>query len=145
MQRQKYLTPAELAEVREILNRPDLFIREETLQKVYETSKLSLSELLLSILEHKTDQIPSRAQLIEEAVEQFLEQHLRFTQAQRQFIYGLRSLLVRQARGGVPLPLTLERLNQPPFNRIGQSKNLFTGQELAEILQFANEHISQIA
>jgi type I restriction enzyme, R subunit len=144
LKRQQQLTTGEFTALTELLNKPDLFIREEILQQVYEHPEMHLIDFILSILENSTDQLPTLAQIIEENVQQFLHKHLLFTQAQRQFIYTLRSFLIQQARAGTPIPITLERLTQVPFNRVGHPKNLFNSQELDELLQFANAQISQI-
>lgn len=144
VKRRQRLADDELTALIELLNKPDLFIREETLQDVYEHSDMGLLDFIPLILEDKTNQIPSRAELIKADVEQFLSQRPRFTQAQRQFVYVLRSLLNKQARAGRRTPLTQEKLMQAPFNRVGQPANLFSAQELDDLLLFANYQISQI-
>lgn len=144
LKRQRQLTANEFAALTDLLNKPDLFIREEILQQVYEHPEMRLVDFILSILEGKTDQLPSRVQTIEEAFQQFLKQRPRFTQAQRQFVYALRNLLHQQALSGIRTPLTPERLTQIPFKRIGQPENLFSTQDLEILLQFVNYQISQI-
>jgi type I restriction enzyme R subunit len=144
IKRRQRLADDELTALIELLNKPDLFIREETLQNVYEHPEMGLLDFIPLILDDKTSQIPSRAELIKADVEQFLEQRPRLTQAQRQFIYVLRSLLIQQAHSGTRTPLSQERLTRAPFKRVGQPKNLFSAQELDELLLFANYQISQI-
>lgn len=144
LQRQQQLTADELTALTDLLNKPDLFIREEILQQVYEHPEMRLVDFIRSILSGQTTQLPGRVETIEEAFQQFLKQRPRFTQAQRQFIYALRSLLRQQALTGVRTLLTPDRLTQIPFSRIGQPEHLFNSQELETLLQFANYQVSQI-
>ncbi|HMH10833.1 MAG TPA: type I restriction-modification enzyme R subunit C-terminal domain-containing protein [Candidatus Nitrosopolaris rasttigaisensis] len=123
-----------------LLNKPDLFIKEEILRQVYENPDTRLIDFIKHIL--GIQHLPSKKERIEAEVQRFLQNHSSFSPAQRRFIYALQSLLLRQGEEQDQGTFTLDHLIQAPFNRIGKIEDLFSTHELTETLQFANSQVA---
>ncbi len=130
----------EMLALAELLNKPDLFIREEILQQAYENPDMRLIDFLRHVL--GVQRIPSREQRISEAVKHFLQQHPTYTPMQRRIVYALRSALLRLSEEEGSVTFTVSHLTEEPFNRIGRVEELFSTPELDELLQFANSQVA---
>jgi len=135
-------TAEELTALAALLNKPDLFIREEILQQVYENPDMRLLDFVKHIL--GVQHVPNRKEHIESSIQDFLLSHPHFSPVQRRFIYALRSVLLRQEEEAhqEPLTFTLAHLSQSPFNRIGNAEDLFNTHDLTELLRFANSQVA---
>ncbi len=128
----------EMQALAEVLNTPDLFIREEILQQVYENPEMRLVDFMRHILD--VQRFPSREQRIKAAFQRYVGAHPNLTVVQRSFLFAVRALLIRQA--DEQTALTVDQLSQAPFNRIGKVEELFNDHELAELLDFANTEVA---
>ena len=128
----------EMLALAEMLNKPDLFIREEILQQVYENPEMRLIDFIQHILD--VQRLPSREERIRGAFQRYIKEHPNLTVVQRSFLYGVRALLIQRTdkRG----TLTIDQLSQAPFDRIGKVDELFDTHELAELLDFANTEVA---
>lgn len=116
-----------------VLNRPDLFITEETLRQVYEQPDTDFVQLLGHALNPDSYPLETREIVITKAFEQFFAAHPRYRASQLQFIRLIRVAVINRTR------LTLQDLTLPPFTQVGLADRLFTSPELTEILTFANQ------
>src|SRR5579884_1212767 len=125
-----------------LLNKPDLFIREEILRQVYENPTMRLIDFVRHVLDVQRQ--PSREERIEAAIQRFLHEHPGFNSIQRRFVYTLQSVLMLQSEedGQDLAAFTSAHLMQAPFNRIGKADDLFSAHELAELVQFANNQVA---
>ena len=115
------------------LNQADLFITEDTLRRAYEQPSAHLIDFLRHIL--KVAELPNREAEITRAFETFIQTHPQYRASQLQFLRLVRSAAIARAR------LTTESFTLLPFSRIGPVDVLFTPQQLAEIVSFANQYI----
>lgn len=125
------LDDTDLQTISAALNRPDLFISEENLQKVYGRSDVATLDFLRHIL--GLAELPSRETLIDQAFEEFLQTHAHYNARQIYFVRSVRAAVLRRAK------LQQADFYRLPFSRIGAVDNLFTPDEIAELLQFANQ------
>lgn len=128
----------EMQALAEVLNTPDLFIREEILQQVYENPEMRLVDFMRHILD--IQRFPSREQRIKAAFQRYVGAHPNLTVVQRSFLYAVRALLIQ--RVDEQTALTVDQLSQAPFSRIGKIEELFNDHELAELLDFANTEVA---
>jgi type I restriction enzyme R subunit len=126
------LNDDELALLERELNQADLFITEDTLRRAYEQPRAHLIDFLRHIL--KVAELPNREAEITRAFEAFIQAHPQYRASQLQFLRLVRSAVIARAQ------LTTEAFTLPPFTRIGQAEVLFTPQQLAEIVAFANQY-----
>lgn len=112
------------------LNRPDLFITEDTLRQVYERPDADLLTFLRHIL--GLDQLQSRSKQITASFEEFIDAHPHFTATQINFLRTVRKAILGGSK------LTAEAMEQPPFSRVGSVQHLFSEEERAEIIDLAN-------
>jgi len=133
---------AEMQALATLLNKPDLFIREEILRQVYENPTMRLIDFVRHVLDVQRQ--PSREERIEAAIQRFLHEHPGFNSIQRRFVYTLQSVLMLQSEedGQDLAAFTSAHLMQAPFNRIGKADDLFSAHELAELVQFANNQVA---
>jgi type I restriction enzyme R subunit len=124
------LNAADMDILANVLNRPDLFITEDTLRQTYEQPDATLVDFLRHILGQS--ELPSREDTIKRAFDEFISEHSNFRTSQLQFLRLVRTAVLYRAR------LTTKDLTLPPFTRAGQANRLFTPQELDEILELAN-------
>lgn len=117
-----------------LLNQADLFITERVLKDVYEHPEATLIDFLRHIL--GLSRLPSREDQIKEAFETFIAGHPHFSARQVNFLRVIRSAVLRRAQ------LTSHDLGNPPFSHVGQVRELFTENEIHEILQFANSLVA---
>ena len=122
-----------------LLSKTDLFIREEILRQVYQNPSVTLIDFVKHTL--NVQHLPGKEERVNLAVERFLSEHSRYTSTQRRIIYALRSFLLQDMEEE-HINFTLDVLSQPPFNRIGDVKELFDSHELTEILQFVNNQVA---
>ena len=125
------LSEAEIEAIAQLLNQADLFITEEGLRQVYDRPDASLTDFLRHIL--GLTRLTSREEEISAVFEEFIAAHPTFTAKQIHFLRAVRSAVVRRAK------LTVEDLEQAPFNRVGAVRRMFREPELEEILIFANQ------
>lgn len=116
-----------------VLNRPDLFITEKTLQQVYEQPNTDFVRLLGHALNPENYPLETREEVITKAFEQFIAAHPRYRASQLQFIRLIRAAVINRTR------LTIQDLTLPPFIQVGLAERLFSSPELSEILIFANQ------
>jgi type I restriction enzyme, R subunit len=128
----------EMQALAEVLNTPDLFIREEILQQVYENPEMRLVDFMRHILD--VQRFPSREQRIKAAFQRYVGARPNLTVVQRSFLYAVRALLIQRA--DEQTALTADQLSQVPFNRIGKVEELFNDHELTELLDFANTEVA---
>jgi len=129
--------------VTDALNRPDLFITEEVLRRVYERSDVGLLEFLHHIL--GLHPLLTREERISGAFDTFIAQHPHFSVTQIDFLRAIRAVTLQKAR----LESSDQKrrwhpsdLEQGPFRRIGAVQRLFSPQEIMAILEFANQHVA---
>lgn len=125
----------ELQEIASILNRPDLFITEEVLRRVYERSDVGLLDFLRHILGLRL--LRSREEQISDAFDTFIASHAQLSVTQIDFVRALRSVSLRRPS---PAPLSPADLAHAPFNRIGVVDRLFTAEEIKLLLDVANRY-----
>lgn len=126
----KPVTEEELRSLARLLERPDLYVTEDVLREVYEYPNARLVDFLRHML--GVSQLPSREEQIKEAFDKFIQAHSNFSAIQINFLRIIRSAIVTRNQ------LTASDLEQPPFNRVGSVHQLFSADELNEILTFVN-------
>jgi type I restriction enzyme R subunit len=124
------ITEDDVQALADALNRPDLFIREATLQQVYEQPAAGLVDFVRHIL--GLSQLKSREEAIRADFDKYLAQHPEFTSTQLQFLRAVRAAVIRRA------VLTTRDLERLPFARIGDVHHLFTPPQVDEVLAIAN-------
>jgi type I restriction enzyme R subunit len=139
IKQKQQLNEDEIRTLEGLLSKTDLFIREEILRQVYQNPGVTLVDFIKHIL--NVERLPAKEQRINLAIERFLHDHSRYTSTQRRIIYALRSLLLQNVEDE-QFYLTSDVLSRPPFNRIGDVKELFNAHELNEILQFVNNQVA---
>ncbi|HZO71708.1 MAG TPA: DEAD/DEAH box helicase family protein [Ktedonobacteraceae bacterium] len=132
---------SEMQSLADLLNKPDLFIREEILKQVYGNPDMRLLDFIKHILD--VEHLPNKKERVTAAVQRFLHEHPHFSPIQRRFVFALQSVLLHEDGGqqqqGVFTP---DYLLQAPFNRIGKANDLFNAHDLADLLQFANSQVA---
>jgi type I restriction enzyme R subunit len=126
----KPITEEEVNSLARILERPDLYVTEDVLREIYEHPDAKLVDFLRHML--GVSQLPSRAEQIKEAFDDFIQAHSSFSAIQINFLRIIRSAIVTRNQ------LTASDLERPPFNRVGVVHQLFSNEELDEILSFVN-------
>lgn len=124
------LGEADVAALAEALNRPDLFVTQETLRQAFDRPDVGLIDLLRATL--GLGRLPSREESITAAFAEFIGDRPQLSPRQIHFLRAIREAALRRDR------LTAADLEQPPFIRIGSARRLFLDAELDEILAFAN-------
>lgn len=127
-------TEEEIKELADALNGPDLFITEETLRKAYDRPDADFIAFLRHILE--LDRLPCREEEIQQAFDDFIAANPHFTATQISFLRTARSAVLSGAR------LTRDDMEKPPFSRVGRAENLFSQDDLAQILDLANKFVA---
>lgn len=131
LRRGEDLNELDLAILSENLNQADLFITEETLQKAYRQPVANLADFLKHILE--LSKFESREEQITNAFNQFITDHEHLTSSQINFLRGIRSAVIKQTL------INRQQLMKPPLSRVGNVENLFTQEEIEEVIEFANQ------
>ncbi|MCC9630478.1 DEAD/DEAH box helicase family protein [Blastopirellula sp. JC732] len=121
------LTEEELNSIASLLERPDLFITEDRLREAYEFPDADLKGFLSHIL--GVAALPSREKQVSEAFDKWIASNQRLNATQLMFIRTLRQFVLSR-----PAITSIEDFNQPPLNRIGDPRKLFSPQQLNEIL-----------
>ena len=131
----------ELQSLADLLNKPDLFIREEILRQVYENPTMRLLDFIKHIL--GIEHVSNKKERVTSAVQHFLLEHSHFSPVQRRFVYALQSVLLHD-RGEAEdsATFTADYLLLAPFNRIGKADDIFSARDLADLLQFANNQVA---
>jgi type I restriction enzyme R subunit len=124
----------ELREIADVLYRPDLFITEEVLRRVYERSDVGLLDFLRHILGQRP--LLSREEQVNTAFDAFIANHPHFTVTQVDFLRAMRAVVLRNTR------LSATDLERAPFNRIGAAHRLFSTEEIKTIVDFANRYVA---
>jgi type I restriction enzyme R subunit len=130
LSRGEALDEADEQALSDALNRPDLFITEDTLRQVYERPDADLLTFLRHIL--GLDQLQSRSKQITTSFEEFIDAHPHFTATQINFLRTVRKAILGGSR------LTAEAMEQPPFSRVGSVQHLFSEEERTAIIDLAN-------
>lgn len=116
-----------------VLNRPDLFITEDTLRQVYKQPDIDFVQLLGHALNPENFPLETREQMITKSFDEFIAARPHYRASQLQFVRLVRAAVINQTR------LTVQDLTLPPFTHVGLAERLFTAPELTEILSFANK------
>ncbi|MCB8992277.1 MAG: DEAD/DEAH box helicase family protein, partial [Ardenticatenaceae bacterium] len=127
------LTEDDVHELARALNQADLFITEETLRQTYDQPDAGLTDFLRHIL--GLSQLPNREAQITAVFDQFIADHPHFTARQVTFLRVVRSQVLHRTK------LSAADLERAPFNRVGKPRQLFTQDELDELLTFANQMV----
>lgn len=136
LRRGEDLNTGDMQELSQTLNQADLFITEETLQKTYQQPSANLVDFLKHILE--LNKFESREEIITKAFNQFISDHAQLTASQINFLRGVRSAVIKYA------VINQAQLTKPPLSRVGNVENLFTPEEIDEVIQFANQFAEQV-
>lgn len=124
------LTDDELEAVARMLGGPDLFVSESRLREAFDQPQAGLADFLRHML--GISKLPSREAKISEAFDAWVHRHPQLSATQLMFIRTLRRAVLQRAE-----LKTVENLRQPPFNSIGDPEQLFTPDDLREVLQLA--------
>lgn len=124
------LSETDLDALADTLNRPDMFVTQETLRQAFERSDAGLLDLLRVML--GIGKLPSREEHVVAAFAEFIDGRSQLSARQIHFLRAIREAVLRRDR------LTAADLEQPPYSRIGSVHRLFSATELDEILAFAN-------
>lgn len=124
------LSNSELDAIASLLERPDLFITEERLREVYALPDADLKAFLAHIL--GVASLPSREKQVAAAFDVWIARNQRLNATQLMFIRALRQFLIQRTKIS-----SIDDLNQPPFDRIGDPRKLFTDEQLDELLALA--------
>jgi type I restriction enzyme R subunit len=130
LKRGEELGSDDLATLAETLNRPDLFVTEESLREAYEQPSASLADFLRHILE--IAKLPSREESISHAFDAWVNAHPALSATQLMFVRTLRKAVLERAELS-----SLETLRQSPFTSIGDPEALFPKRELDDLLHLA--------
>jgi type I restriction enzyme R subunit len=128
LQRGEDLTADGIEAVAAVLNGPDLFVTEERLREAYNQPKASLADFLCHIL--NISRLPSRAESISRAFDEWVRRHPRLTATQLMFVRTLRKAVMQKAE-----ITSLDALRKPPFSTIGDPEELFEKPELSELFE----------
>lgn len=129
--------------IADTLNRPDLFITEEILRRVYERSDVGLLDFLRHILGRRP--LLTREERLSVAFDEFIAQYPHLTITQVDFLRAVRSVVLYKTRLDPADPerrLQPSDLEQGPFRRIGSVQRLFKPEEIATIIDFANQQVA---
>ena len=137
LKRSDALNEEDIEEIAKVLNQADLFVTEDTLREVYQQPASSLPDFLRHIL--GISRLPSQEETIKLAFDQFIAEHGYMSASQINFLRAVRAAVLRQQK------LSREHLHQPPLSRIGTAGNLFTPQDIDEIIDFANKLVDEVA
>ncbi|WP_211221385.1 DEAD/DEAH box helicase family protein [Ktedonobacter racemifer] len=124
----------EMQAIAETLNKPDLYITEEILRRVYEKSDAGLQDFLYHILGRR--RFMSREEQVRENLQRFMNEFPAVLASRKDFLRTVGTWILNNK------PLVQEDLEKPPFSRIGNARKLFTSQELQRILEFANTQLA---
>lgn len=113
------------------LNQADLFITEETLKQTYKKQNSTLIDFLKHILE--LSKFESREESITKAFNQYISDHATLTSSQINFLRGIRSAVIKHTH------INRQQLLKPPLSRVGNVENLFSSEEIDEMIEFANQ------
>jgi hypothetical protein len=113
-----------------MLGGPDLFVSESRLREAFDQPQAGLADFLRHML--GISKLPSREAKISEAFDAWVHRHPQLSATQLMFIRTLRRAVLQRAE-----LKTVENLRQPPFNSIGDPEQLFTPDDLREVLQLA--------
>lgn len=133
LQRGEELDPNDMQSLAIVLNRPDLFVSEDTLRQAYDQPDADFTQLLRHALDPEHFPLESREQAISKTFDEFIAVHPNYRASQIQFIRLVRAAVVNRTR------LTNQELMLPPFTQVGIADRLFSKLELDEILTFANQ------
>ena len=70
---------------------------------------------------------------ITQAFNTFIREHAHLTSSQINFLRGIRSAVIKHTL------ISRQQLMKPPLSRVGNVENLFTQEEIAEVIDFANQ------
>ena len=124
------LSDDDIDQIASALNQADLFVTEDTLREVYRQPSASLPDFMRHIL--RIARLPSQDEAIRLAFDRFIAEHGFMSASQINFLRAVRASVLRRRR------LSREHLLQPPLSRLGTADNLFTPNEIDEIIDFAN-------
>jgi type I restriction enzyme R subunit len=130
LRRGEQLVQSDIEVLSNLLNQADLFITEDILKQVYERPDATITDFLQHIL--GLSRLPSREEQIKNAFEEFIANHPYFNSTQVNFLRVVRSAVLRRAK------LSTRDLEKPPFTNVGRVSELFSEDEIDEILTFAN-------
>jgi type I restriction enzyme R subunit len=103
-------------------------VTEERLREAYNQPKASLADFLCHIL--NISRLPSRAESISRAFDEWVRRHPRLTATQLMFVRTLRKAVMQKAE-----ITSLDALRKPPFSTIGDPEELFEKPELSELFE----------
>ncbi len=132
IKKDQVLTPTDLQNLEETLNRPELYITEETLQKAYKQSNGTLTEFIKQIL--GLYKFPSPEQKISEAFQTYMiEKQVKLNSNKLLFLRTLQSVFEKKKH------IEYSELFAEPFTNIGNApKPLFNESELKEMIALCN-------
>ena len=131
------LSDDDIEQIATALNQADLFVTEDTLREVYRQPSSSLPDLMRHIL--GVARLPSQEETIKLAFDRFIAEHGYMSASQINFLRAVRASALRRRR------LSREHLLKPPLSRLGAADNLFTPNEVDEIIDFANRLVDRAA
>jgi len=124
----------EMQAIAETLNRPDLYITEEVLRRVYEKSDAGLLDFLYHILGRR--RFMSREDQVRENFQRFIDAFPDAVASRKDFLRTVRTWVLNHKT------LTEEDLEKPPFSRVGKVQKLFERGEIQQILAFARTQLA---
>ncbi|MEK6982499.1 MAG: DEAD/DEAH box helicase family protein [Candidatus Micrarchaeota archaeon] len=127
------LTDNDLKQLEKTLNSPDLYITEQSLQKVYKKEKGSLVQFVKHLI--GLYQFPDSKVRIEEAFRTFIVEKNYFNSDQVRFLRTLQTVFVNRKH------IEVKDFYVAPFTNLGTKVPipLFNNEQLGEIISFCNE------
>ncbi|WP_204138773.1 DEAD/DEAH box helicase family protein [Halomicronema sp. CCY15110] len=124
-------------EIAKALNQADLFVTEDILRNLYRQPSATLPDFLQHILD--IVKLPSPEEKIQEAFDRFVAEHGYMSASQINFLRAIRTAVLQRHK------LTRNQLTRPPLSRLGKVENLFTSEDIDEIINFANGLVDEAA